>query len=117
MLADLSNKSLNKLFYDYQHATGPMTPYGELSEPDFAKPDEVIPTLIDEYYYEESNDYVWDIVEGEYSNTIYYIGEKDKIRVPKTWADEDVKALYGTTYNRNSFLKKIIIPEGVERID
>ena len=117
MLADLSNKSLNKLFYNYQQATGPMTPYGELSEPDFAKPDEVIPTLIDVYYYEESNDYVWDIVEGEHSNTIYYIGEKDKIRVPKTWADEDVKALYGTTYNRNSFLKKIIIPEGVERID
>ena len=117
MLADLSSKSLNKLFYNYQQGTGPMTPYGELSEPDFAKPDEIIPVLIDEYYYEESNDYIWDIVEGEHSNTIFYIGQKDKIRVPKTWADEDVKALYGTTYNRNTFLKKIVIPEGVESIE
>jgi len=117
MIADLSNKSLNKLFYNYAQATGPMTPYGELSEPDFANPEEIIPELIDTYYYEESNDYVWDTVVGEHSNTIFYIGEKDKIKVPTTWDNEAVKALYGTTYNRNSFLKKIVIPEGVERIE
>ena len=117
MLNDLSNKNLNKLFYDYQHGTGPMTPYGELSEPDWATPDEVLPVIIDEYYYDESQDYIWDVVPGEYANTIFYIGSKDKIRVPTTYNEEAVKSLYGTTYNRNTFLKKIVIPEGVESIE
>lgn len=117
MLNDLSNKNLNKLFYDYQHGTGPMTPYGELSEPDWATPDEVLPVIIDEYYYDETQDYVWDVVPGEYANTIFYIGSKDRIRVPTTYNEEAVKSLYGTTYNRNTFLKKIVIPEGVESIE
>jgi hypothetical protein len=125
MLNDLSDENLNKLFYDWNNKTGPMTPYNEetMNEPDFINPDEIIPTIIDEYYYEEDgNKFIWNTIpttddtNGE-SNTVFYIGEKDSVRVPVIWDEENVKALYGTTFNRNDIIKKIIIPEGVERIE
>ena len=56
MLNDLSDKNLNKLFYNYDSATGPMTPYreNEMNEPDFIKKDAVISSIIDKYYNDES---------------------------------------------------------------
>ena len=125
MLNDLSDENLNKLFYNWNNKTGPMTPYDEeaMNEPDFINPDEIIPTIIDEYYFEEDGDkFIWHTipttnnVEGS-SNTIYYIGEKDNVRIPVIWNDEDTKALYSTTFNRNKTgLKKVVIPEGVTEI-
>ena len=121
ILNDLSDENLNKLFYNYDNATGPMTQEGELEEPDFIKPDEIIDEIIDEYYYEDDGDkFIWHTMHDEdngFSNTVFYIGEKDSVRVPVIWDEENVKALYGTTFNRNDIIKKIIIPEGVERIE
>lgn len=52
ILNDLSNENLNKLFYNYDTARGPMTPYNEsgMNEPDFIKKDAVISSIIDKYY-------------------------------------------------------------------
>lgn len=52
ILNDLSDENLNKLFYDYDTAKGPMTPYNEsgMNEPDFIKKDAVISSIIDKYY-------------------------------------------------------------------
>lgn len=52
ILNDLSNENLNKLFYNYDTARSPMTPYNEsgMNEPDFIKKDAVISSIIDKYY-------------------------------------------------------------------
>lgn len=52
ILNDLSDENLNKLFYNYDTAKGPMTPYNEsrMNEPDFIKKDAVISSIIDKYY-------------------------------------------------------------------
>ena len=125
MLNDLSDENLNKLFYNWNNKTGPMTPYDEeaMNEPDFINPDEIIPTIIDEYYFEEDGDkFIWhtipttDNVDGE-SNTVFYIGEGESVRVPVRWNGEETRALYGTTFNRNKTIKKVVIPEGVTSIE
>lgn len=144
VLNDLSDENLNKLFYNYTDSTGPMTHYlpDKMNDPDFVNKDEIVDVVIDEYYYSsDPKDYVWDTFHnnnghseeqnntfynhgtGDYfddrneSNTVFYIGDKDKIRVPTVWDDETLKAIYGTTFNRNTFLKKVIIPEGTETIE
>ena len=125
MLNDLSDENLNKLFYNWNNKTGPMTPYDEeaMNEPDFINPDEIIPTIIDEYYFEEDGDkFIWhtipttDNIDGE-SNTVFYIGEGESVRVPVRWNGEETRALYGTTFNRNKTIRKVIIPEGVTSIE
>ena len=125
ILNDISDEALNKLFYDWDTATGPMTPYDEtaFNEPDFINPDEIIPEIIDEYYFEEDGDkFIWHTiptsgdVEGE-SNTIFYIGNNQSVKVPVRWNNEDTRALYGTTFNRNETIRKVVIPEGVESIE
>lgn len=123
ILNDLSDENLNKLFYNYNTAEGPMTPYSEtaMNEPDFINPDEIIEQIIDEYYFEEDGDkFIWHTSHDQndgFSNTVFYIGNNDSVRIPSTWDDEEVKALYGTTFNRNKTLKKVIIPEGVTSIE
>lgn len=125
ILNDLSDENLNKLFYNWDDATGPMTPYNEsaMNEPDFINPDEIIPTIIDEYYFEEDGDkFIWHTiptsgdVEGE-SNTVFYIGDGESVRVPVRWNGEETRALYGTTFNRNKTIRKVVIPEGVTSIE
>jgi|GEM_PF-6648980 len=125
MLNDLSDENLNKLFYNWNNKTGPMTPYDEeaMNEPDFINPDEIIPTIIDEYYFEDDADkFIWhtipstDNVKGE-SNTVFYIGESESVKVPVRWDGEETRALYGTTFNRNKTVRKVVIPEGVTSIE
>lgn len=52
ILNDLSDTNLNKLFYDYDTATGPMTPYSKanINEPDFANKDTVMTDILTKYY-------------------------------------------------------------------
>lgn len=52
ILNDLSNENLNKLFYNYDTAKGPMTPYNEsgMNEPEFINKDAVISSIIEKYY-------------------------------------------------------------------
>ena len=93
-----------------------------MKEPDFIDDDKIKESIIEEYYTSEvisenPADYIRDTQVGLYSNTILYIGDADKIRVPKIMDDEEVKTLYATTFNNNTFLTKVIIPEGVETID
>lgn len=123
MLNDLSDEDLNKLFYNYLNSTGPMTEEGVMREPDFIDNDQIIDTIIDEYYYEEiPEDFIWETIptsggtEGE-SNTIFYIGHGMKIRVPAEYDGEDTRKLYGTTFNRNETVEKVNIPDGVTRIE
>ena len=123
MLNDLSDKNLNKLFYNWNTSDGPLTLEGIMNEPNFVKSDVIIDTIIDEFYAEEDGDkFIWHTtptsgdVEGQ-SNTVFYIGNGDNVSVPARWDDEATKALYGTTFNRNKTLRKIIIPEGVETIE
>jgi hypothetical protein len=123
MLNDLSDENLNKLFYDWTNATGPLTPEGLMNEPEFVKTDVIIDTIVEEFYIEEDGDkFIWDTVHTEpgvtgYSNTIFYIGDNENVGVPVRWDDEDTKALYSTTFNRNKTgLKKVVIPEGVTEI-
>lgn len=122
MLNDLSDENLNRLFYDWNSTTGPMTPEGELNEPEFINNDEIIDVILEEIYLEDDGDkFIWDTIhtqsdiEGS-SNTVYYIGEKDNVRIPVIWNDEATKSLYATTFNRNGLVKKVIIPEGVTEI-
>lgn len=124
ILNDLSSENLNKLFYEYSTGKGPMTHYKfeAMKEPDFIDEDKIKESIIEEYYTSEvisenPADYIRDTQVGLYSNTILYIGDADKIRVPKIMDDEEVKTLYATTFNNNTFLTKVIIPEGVETID
>ena len=124
MLNDLSDENLNKLFYNWNTAKGPMTPEGIMNEPDFANNDVIVETIIDEFYVEEDGDkFIWHTIPTEIgipgqSNTIFYIGESESVKVPARWNDENTRALYGTTFNRNkSGLKKIVIPEGVTSIE
>lgn len=122
ILNDLSNENLNKLFYKYNTAEGPMTPYIDtaMNEPDFINPTEIIESIIDEYYFEEDGDkFIWHTEHGTdgFSNTVFYIGDSDSVKVPVTWSDEEVKALYGTTFNRNKTIRKVVIPEGVTSIE
>ena len=123
MLNDLSDENLNRVFYDYINATGPMTNEGIMNEPDFVDNNAIIDTIIDEYYYEEiPEDFIWETIptsggtEGE-SNTIFYIGHGMKIRVPSEYNGEDTNKLYGTTFNRNQTVEKVNIPDGVTRIE
>ena len=99
-----------------------MTPEGELNEPEFINNDEIIDVILEEIYLEDDGDkFIWDTIrtqsdiEGS-SNTVYYIGEKDNVRIPVIWNDEATKSLYATTFNRNGLVKKVIIPEGVTEI-
>lgn len=121
ILNDLNPESLNRLFYDYDTAQGPMTHYipGKMQEPNFINKDEILQSIIDEYYSESNdpNDYIKHTQKGSFTNTIFYIGRKDKVNIPGIMDDEPVKVLYSTTFNNNSFLKKVVIPEGVERIE
>lgn len=124
ILYDLSPENLNKLFYNYDEATGPMTHYRELNfrEPDFLDKDKIIEKIIEKYYSnvpsnEDENLFIWDTKPESHSNTVFYIGKKNSVKVPVTHDEEEVKALYGTTFNRNAFLKEVIIQDGVERID
>ena len=52
MLNDLSDINLNKLFYNYDKATGPMTPFNVIIADDinFANKDTVMQSIIDKYY-------------------------------------------------------------------
>ena len=125
MLNDLSDENLNKLFYDWNNSTGPMTIEGQLNEPEFIHPDEIIEEIIEEYYTEEEGDgdrFIWhtshgDTPETQFSNTVFYTSEEESVKVPTKWDNENVEALYGTTFNRNQNIKKVVIPNGVERID
>ena len=123
ILNDLSDENLNKLFYNWNNATGPMTVEGELNDPLFIKIDEIVTEIIDEFYYEEDGDkFLWHTEHGpadedKFSNTVRYIGEAESVLVPKKWDGEDTMALYALTFNRNETIRKVIIPEGVERID
>lgn len=120
ILNDLSNENLNKLFYNYDIAKGPMTPYNasEMNEPDFIKKDDVINAIIDEYYISEDPDayIITNTAEGNVG-TVFYVGDKDKVRIPNNFDGTNTQSLFGTTFNNNSFIKKVIIPEGIESID
>lgn len=52
ILNDLSDENLNKLFYDYNKATGPMTKFdnSKMNEPNFAKKEKVIESILDKYF-------------------------------------------------------------------
>ena len=121
MLNDMSDRRLNELFYN--SITGPMTREGIMDEPDFVNNDVIVDTIVEDFYVEEDGDkFVWHTMhasqgyEGQ-SNTIFYIGDSESVRVPARWDDESTRALYGSTFNRNKVIKKAIIPEGVESID
>lgn len=120
IINDLSNENLNKLFYNYDTAKGPMTPYNasEMNEPDFIKKDDVINAIIDEYYISEDPDayIITNTAEGNVG-TVFYVGDKDKVRIPNNFDGTNTQSLFGTTFNNNSFIKKVIIPEGIESID
>lgn len=119
ILNDLSNENLNKLFYDYDTAKGPMTPYNDskMNEPDFIKKDDIINAIIDEYYIsEDPDDYIVTDTDNRLG-TVFYIGKKDKVRIPKSFNDVTTESIFGTTFNNNNFIKKIVIPEGITSID
>ncbi len=88
ILNDLSDKNLNKLFYNYDSATGPMTPYreNEMNEPDFIKKDVVISSIIDKYYDDESriSKVSSDTTETE-SNTEGTLFYTDKEEIPHSF--------------------------------
>lgn len=52
ILNDLSDENLNKLFYNYDTAKGPMTMYrkSSINEPDFINRNSVITSIVDKYY-------------------------------------------------------------------
>lgn len=52
ILNDLSDENLNKLFYNYDTAKGPMTMYrkSSINEPDFINRNSVIASIVDKYY-------------------------------------------------------------------
>ena len=73
ILNDLSNENLNKLFYNYDTARGPMTPYNEsgMNEPDFIKKDAVISSIIDKYYAMDTSS-VNENSDTDESGTVFY---------------------------------------------
>lgn len=117
ILNDLSDENLNKLFYEYETARGPMTPYDKtkMKEPDFINKDEIIQDIIDEYYvYPTSeDDYLYSIDNGE-ASIIKYLGSKDKIAVPTTLEGAKVVRLFATAFKDNETVNKVIIPNGIE---
>lgn len=120
MLNDLSTENLNKLFYNYDTSKGPMTPYDEskMNDPDFVNRDTIISSILSEYYISEDPDaYITtDTAEGNIG-TVFYIGNKDKVKIPSSFDGNKTQSVFGTTFNNNSFIKKVIIPEGIESID
>lgn len=120
ILNDLSDENLNKLFYEYDTAKGPMTPYDEskMNEPDFVNKDTIINSIIDKYYISEDPDaYITTNTAEGNIGTIFYIGDKDKVKIPSSFDGTKTQSVFGTTFNNNSFIKKVIIPEGIESID
>lgn len=117
ILNDLSDENLNKLFYEYDTAKGPMTHYDEskMKEPDFINKDEIIQNIIDKYYvYPTSEeDYLYSIDNGE-ANIIKYVGDKNKIAIPTTLEGVKVVSLSSTAFEGNETINKVIIPEGIE---
>lgn len=73
ILNDLSNENLNKLFYNYDTARGPMTPYNEsgMNEPDFIKKDAVISSIIDKYYAMDTSS-INENSDTDESGTVFY---------------------------------------------
>lgn len=73
ILNDLSNENLNKLFYNYDTARGPMTPYNEsgMNEPDFIKKDAVISSIIDKYYATDTSS-INENSDTDESGTVFY---------------------------------------------
>lgn len=73
ILNDLSNENLNKLFYNYDTARGPMTPYNEsgMNEPDFIKKDAVISSIIDKYYAMDTSS-INENPDTDESGTVFY---------------------------------------------
>ena len=81
ILNDLSDENLNKLFYDYKTATGPMTKYNELimNEPNFAKKEDVINAILQKYFInttaEENN--TSDDTQSNTDGTVFYDNTND----------------------------------------
>lgn len=120
ILNDLSDENLNKLFYEYDIAKGPMTPYDEskMNEPDFVNKDTIINSIIDKYYISEDPDaYITTNTAEGNIGTVFYIGDKDKVKIPSSFDGTKTQSVFGTTFNNNSFIKKVIIPDGIESID
>lgn len=120
ILNDLSDENLNKLFYNYADATGPMTPYDDtkMNDPNFVKKDDVINAIIEEYFISEDPDaFITQQVGDNDLGTVFYIGNKDSVKVPSSFDGVATTSLFGTTFNNNSTIKKVVIPDGVESID
>ena len=120
MLNDLSTENLNKLFYNYDTSKGPMTPYDEskMNDPDFVNRDTIISSILSEYYISEDPDaYITTGTAEGNIGTVFYIGDKDKVKIPSSFDGTKTQSVFGTTFNNNSFIKKVIIPEGIESID
>lgn len=62
ILNDLSDENLNKLFYNYDTAKGPMTMYrkASINEPDFINRNSVITSIVDKYYTTNGTSYIDD---------------------------------------------------------
>lgn len=84
ILNDLSDTNLNKLFYEYDTAKGPMTPYDEskMNEPKFINRDAVLNAIVSKYYVRPTgnnlnltNPTTEDTTEG----TMFYIDENSEI--------------------------------------
>nr|DAY75437.1 MAG TPA: leucine rich repeat protein [Caudoviricetes sp.] len=65
ILNDLSDENLNKLFYNYDTAKGPMTMYrkASINEPDFINRNSVITSIVDKYYITNGTSYIDDKAE------------------------------------------------------
>lgn len=100
ILNDLSDTNLNKLFYNYDTAKGPMTLYNKskINEPNFINRNDVIASIVDKYYtssesYIDEKSDLFEIPEeasvAEQDNTngtLYYLG--DNIKAPETSTEE-----------------------------
>lgn len=119
ILNGLDDKSLNKLFY--KDAYKPMTPYkeSEMHEPTFAKKGETIPAIIEKFFEKDDSDLfvTYDTGEEPYGlGTVFYIGEKDKVKVPAAFDGVPTKTIFGTTFNGNKVVTNVVIPEGITSI-
>ena len=57
--------------------------------------------------------YIWTVNSNQEATLLYYIGNKQVIKVPPKIGGYDVKYIAPTCYNGLNFIKSISIPEGV----
>lgn len=119
MLNDLSDENLNKLFYNYDKATGPMTKYKDIDF-SFIDKDKIIDEILISYYTDESDDWLYYIDRDEGSpeynkvSIIKYKGTKSVVAVPTHLEGCEVIRLYSTAFSSNKIVTNVTIPEGIE---